>query len=240
MRIAFLFTIVLAACVADPADDYSQDDEATDASVTSGKADGATGLAGLYVTHATHHYNGDLAALELRSDLAYVRERCYHASCALPIAQTDRYDTYTSSAGKTYVRFWSFTVATDGNGERTETPTIADVYEIQKTSYGVRLRKSYSSRWFALYRTTPQKTCVATDGTWDGSSCACPDNTPGQWPSQVFVAGAVGCVANPGADESACDDSGGLWTDDDATLIGSYCRCGLDRYDGPAGACIAI
>lgn len=240
---AILLALALAACAADTTEDFSQDDEAQDADVAAGKADTAVHFFGLYVTHATHHYSGDITALQLLggdSNTPYVRERCYHASCALPIAETDRYDTYRSSAGKTYVRFWSFEVRTDANGERTETPTVADVYEIQATSYGVRLRKSYTTRWFALYRTTEAARCTAGGGTWDGGTCACPGNTPGQWPATVFVPGAGGCVPNPGASEDGCDSSNGFWTDDDATLIDSYCRCGLDRYDDASGACAAI
>jgi hypothetical protein len=240
MRTAALllaFALPLAACAADT-DDYTQDDEAF-AADAGGKAD-APSFAGLYVTHATHHYNGDVTALELRGDNQYVRERCYHASCALSVPETDTYDTYKSSTGKTYVRFWSFEVGQDSNGERTEEPTVADVYEVQKTSYGVRLRKSYTSRWFALYRATPASTCTGSNGAWDGSDCTCAGNTPGTWPANVFVPGAGGCVPTPGASEDACDTSNGFWTDDDATLIDSYCRCGLDRYDGPTGACVAI
>ena len=239
MRVtALLLVVSIAACV-ESDDDFVQDQEAIDADAGEGKADGVS-FGGLYVTHATHHYNGDVTALELRAE-QYVRERCYHASCALPIAETDRFDTYTSSAGKTYVRFWSFTVSRDANDERVEEPTIADVYEIQKTSYGVRLRKSYSSRWMALYRTTPAQTCAATDGTWGDESCTCPLNTSNTWPpAQVFVPGAGGCVAFPGASEEKCDETDGMWTDDDATLIGSYCRCGLDRHEAPGGACVDI
>lgn len=232
---AILLAFALAACAADTTEDFSQDDEATDATVADGKAD-APSFAGLYVTHATHHYNGDITALQLLggdSNTQYVRERCYHASCALSVPETDRYDTYKSSAGKTYVRFWSFTIGTDANGEHTETPTVADVYEIQATSYGVRLRKSYSTRWFALYKTTEQKSCTASGGAWSSNTCACP-------PDHVPVPGAGGCIEMPGASEDACDTSGGFWTDDDATLIDAYCRCGLDRYDDATGACAAI
>ncbi len=36
-------------------------------------------------------------------------------------------------------------------------------------------------------------------------------------------------------DESECDATNGFYTDDDATLIGSFCRCGIGRYAGAAG-----
>src|SRR5205085_2251782 len=99
-------------------------------------------FAGTFASHATHFYSGDLPALELRTDGRYVRARCYHASCALRLPETDKFDTYTSSSGKTYVRFWTFTVARDANDELQETPAIADVYEIRATTSGIKLRKS--------------------------------------------------------------------------------------------------
>jgi hypothetical protein len=162
-----------------------------------------------------------------------VRERCYHTGCALPLPETDHYDTYASSAGNHYVRFWSFTVSKDADGNLVTTPKIADVYEIVATSYGIKLRKSYTSRWVSLYRTTAATACTSTLGTWTSSDCTCPA-------TDVFVAGAGGCVTSPGANESNCDASNGLWTDDDATLIGAYCECGSGRYDDATGSCTAI
>ena len=42
------------------------------------------------------------------------------------------------------------------------------------------------------------------------------------------------------ANESNCDDSGGMWTDDDATAIGSYCICSVGQYLDASGGCSAI
>ena len=248
-----LFAIViglglLAGCATAPdANAETDDGEAETATAQAvGKADGAS-FVGLYKTHSKAHQSGDVITLQLLADdgkpgggttTAYVRERCYRASCALPLPETDRYDTYVSSGGKTYVRFWSFTK--DAVGTTATTPAIADVYEIRATSYGIKLRKSYTTRWVSLYRTTGDAQCTASGGIWNGADCACPLNVPTQFPTQVFVAGGGGCVSRPGDNESHCDDSNGLWADDDATLTGAYCVCGLGRYDDATGTCAAI
>jgi hypothetical protein len=245
LLISLICTATACATGVTTTDDGSSDAEAETA------APGAQPLVapafvGLYTSHATTHYNGDITALELQAPkpgvamTPYVRERCYHTSCALPLPETDSWDSYTSSTGLTYLRFWSFTVSRDANNNLISTPAIADVYQVVTSSYGIKLRKSYSSRWMALYRTTPESRCNATDGTWANGDCACPLNTPGQPIQQVFVPGAGGCIDNPGASETNCDDSDGLWADDDGTLIGSYCLCGLGRYDDATGTCAAI
>ena len=91
-----------------------------------------------------------------------------------------------------------------------------------------------------LYKTTATAQCSAQGGAWANSDCSCPGNTPGMWAATIFIPGAGGCIATPGASEDGCDSSDGLWTDDDATLIGSYCECGAGRYDDAAGSCAAI
>lgn len=100
------------------------------------------------------------------------------------------------------------------------------------------LRKSYSSRWITLYKATAKSLCTGDGGSWASDECTCPGNTPGAWPNTIFVAG--GCIATPGASKDGCDTSGGLWTDDDATAIGSYCVCGVGRYDDASGSCASI
>jgi hypothetical protein len=235
---SFLVMVALAGCAGQMTDDTS-DTEAESAPVQAdGKADGAN-LSGLFVSHAKTHYNNDIPALQLRAE-DYIRARCYHASCALRLPETDKLDAYTSSSGKTYLRFWSFSVARDANGELQPTPVIADVYEVQTTSTGIKLRKSFTSRWFTLYATSEDALCTGTGGTWNGTDCACPGNIPGQFATHEFVAGAGGCIDTPGASEDGCDSSDGLWTDDDATPIGSFCECGVGRYDDANGSCAAI
>ena len=232
LRLAYLF-LVLVACVA-PAS--SSTDDASDAEAEAadaqpgGKADAAD-LLGSFASRAHSFYSNDLPSLELLDSGSYVRARCYHASCALRLPETDQFDTYTSSSGKRYLRFWTFTAARDANDELQATPVIADVYEVRTVSGGLRLRKSYTSTWRALYPATHEELCGRTGGAWTGDGCTCPG---------VFVAGAGGCIATPGASEDGCDTTDGLWTDDDATLIGSYCRCGAGRYVDAAGSCAAI
>jgi hypothetical protein len=218
MRTILLASLVVMGCAA--SSDVPDDSEAETAAPQSvGKADSSQWL-GTYASHATHHYNGDVPDLELRDDGHFVRERCYHASCALSVPEADQYDTYKSSTGHTYLRFYGQEISRDANGNITNDKAIADVYEIRTFSHGVQLRKTYSTRWQSLYTTTPTIT-------------PCPAG-------QEFVAGAGGCIANPGANESNCDDSLGMWTDDDATLIGSYCICSIGQYLDATGACTAI
>ena len=205
MRAAFL-AVILAGCATTVPDDG----EAFDAPPQAiGKADSAAFL-GLYASHATHHVNGDVPALELRSDGQFVRARCYRASCSLETPEFGAFDEYTSSSGHTYVRFYSAYDATK----------VVDVYEIRATSRGVQLRKAYATRWQSLYTTVvdPDPMCGA---------------------DQVYVAGAGGCIA-PGASETNCDATHGMWTDDDATLIGSYCICNIGQYLDATGSCRAI
>lgn len=52
--------------------------------------------------------------------------------------------------------------------------------------------------------------------------CACPTAGDG------FVA-PIGCMHLTVSTESACDDTNGSYTDDDATKIGTYCQCGIGR-----------
>ncbi len=246
-------TVLLGACDAAPvgADGPSDVDDAdaeTAALVPTGKAD-AIDLVGLYAARAAAHQEGDVTTLELFAAGAspsapgerdYVRTRCYHAGCALPLVETSTFDTYASSSGRTYLRFWSVRITDATDGTRTTTPVIADVYELTRTAARIKLRKSYTSRWVTLAKTTPAARCAATAGTWTADACTCPGTVPGAWPTSIFVPGAGGCIARPADDESNCDDSHGLWSDDDATLAGAYCVCGLGAYDDATGACAAI
>lgn len=237
MRLGFLL-VVLVGCATDVTSVDDGEAETAPAQVDS-KADAAS-FAGMYQAHTTHHYNGDIPALELRADGTFVRSRCYHASCAMQEPETDHYDTYTSSSGKQYVRFWSWTPVRDGNGDLTPSTTIGDVYEIRTFSHGVQLRKSYSTRWQSLYASSPSLACAASGGAWAQGGCSCPGNTPGVWPSKIFVAGAGGCIHNPGSSEDGCDSSDGQWTDDDTAANGTFCLCGYNRYLDDSGSCAAL
>jgi hypothetical protein len=240
MRFRNLISVVflVGACADATTEDASDGEaEAADAQPV-GKADAAS-FVGLYRAHATALRSGDVPSVELLADGRYVRSRCYHASCSLRVPETDKFDVYTSSAGKTYVRFWTVAITTDPDTGIDSHPVVADVYEVKSTSYGVKLRKSYTTRWLSLYSTSPSLMCSATGGSWAADACTCPGNTPNMWPATIFISGS-GCIATPGASEDHCDSSGGMWTDDDATAIGSYCVCGTGRFLDGTGACASI
>jgi hypothetical protein len=211
----------------------TSDDALAESAPIDGKDDGGPAVTGLYATTATLLRDGDIPNLELRGD-TYVRNRCYHSACSGERAETDRFDTFTSSSGKTYIRFWSFKfVPNPASGDRDEVPVVADTYEITKTSTTIKLRKTYSSRWQTLKKKSPSSVCTASGGSWASSTCTCPG--PTSWPGVAFVPGAGGCIQVSGTDESECDGTDGSYTDDDSTLIGSYCRCGVGRYAGDSG-----
>lgn len=240
MRIPFHHLALAAAILAGCADvsDTDSDREAEGAPEQPlGKADAQT-LTGLYASSTTLLQSGDIPNLELRADGEYVRRRCYHTNCALPVGETDHYDTYTSSAGKTYIRFYSFRSEWDETaGDRTEIRVVADVYEVIKTTTSIKLRKAYSSRWLTLRKRLVTSLCTSDGGTWSDGTCACP-GADGNWSDDGyvgFVAGLGGCTTIPGAGESECDDTGGWYTDDDATLVGAYCRCERGSYLSNAG-----
>jgi hypothetical protein len=125
----------------------------------------------------------------------------------------------------------------DDNGDLTRNTLIADVYEVRTFSHGIQVRKAYSSRWQSLYTSSESLACSSSGGTWSQSACSCPGNTPAAWASKIFVAGAGGCIHNPGASEDNCDSTDGEWTDDDAAPTGVYCLCGYGRFLDDAGSC---
>ncbi len=229
MRVELLVLVLITAC-ADPGVDVD-DGEAEGATVDpSGAA--AASFVGLYAGAAGTHATGDVIALDLRvmPALDYVRARCYGTECSRVIPETANYDVYTSSAGKTYLRFWSVEIGHD-HGDIDTTPELVDVYEIMTSGGAVQLRKSYTTRWVTLGTATEDALCGG--GSWGDGTCSCAGG-------KAFVAGAGGCVAIGGASENNCDASGGLWTDDDATLLGEYCVCGVGRYDDASGSCAEI
>src|SRR5439155_1296062 len=63
--------------------------------------------------------------------------------------------------------------------------------------------------------------CANSGGTWSGS-CECA--------SGMFVPGVGGCTDPAVGSEDGCDETGGSYTDDDSTRIGTFCRCGVGRY----------
>jgi hypothetical protein len=235
-----LGVVFATGCTETQADaDAEADAEAEAAPASDGKADGIAQLAGVYATSTQTLRAGDIPNLELVGG-AYVRNRCYHTGCSLRVAETDRFDSFTGSTGKTYVRFWSFEIVwNETSGDRDEVPVVLDTYEIKKTSTGIRLRKTYTSRWLSLRRRPSEATpCSASGGSRDGPSCTCPG--PIEWPGAIFVPGLGGCTLAPAATEDQCLESGGFYTDDDATRTGAFCRCGAERYIDERGDCTTI
>src|ERR1043165_5385077 len=103
---AYLVPLLLLVGCADATDDDSDREAETAPEQLAGKEDAAS-LTGVYATSTTALKNGDIPNLELLASGAYVRRRCYHTNCALPVAETDAYDSYTSSTGKRYIRFYA-------------------------------------------------------------------------------------------------------------------------------------
>ena len=217
--------LILAAC-ADSADD--RNDAAADGAplqATDGKADGVD-YTGLYHISSSTWHSNDITDLELRNGGIYVRARCYYGSCGEQLAQTDKYDVYTSSAGYTYVRFW-------------QSDRIADVYQIKKISKGISLRKAHTTRWFSLFVEVPSAACASSGGTWS-DTCSCPNSQYSDQGYEAFVPGAGGCIWAPSGSEQACDDSGGSYTDDEATPISTYCVCPFGQFVDTDGSCVDI
>ncbi|MEO8842010.1 MAG: hypothetical protein ABI591_30280 [Kofleriaceae bacterium] len=235
----------LGAC-AETSDDTSDTSDTSDREAETARQQGldkadAPTFFGLYTTSTTTLAEGDVPDLELISGGTYVRRRCYHSDCSLPVAETDHYDTYKSTSGKTYVRFYGF--ATQWNtthDDRTQVPVVVDVYEITTTTTTIHLRKSYTSRWLTLRKTSAATRCTNTGGSWHATTCSCPGDTGWSDTEYVgFVAGAGGCTTIPGVSESECDASGGYYTDDDATLVSTFCQCDRGEYLASDG-CTAL
>ncbi|MEO6772210.1 MAG: hypothetical protein ABI467_04205 [Kofleriaceae bacterium] len=242
MRHFTIFALLAAfsACV-DTSNDVSDSEaETAPQQLELAKADAPT-FAGIYATSTTTLSEGDVPDLELISGGTYVRRRCYHSDCSLPVAETGHYDTYKSSSGKTYLRFYGFTTRWNAaHDDRTQVPVVVDVYEITSTTETIHLRKSYSSRWLILRKTTAATRCTHTGGSWAQATCSCPGDTG--WSDTTYVAfvpGAGGCTTIPGVSESECDDSEGYYTDDDATLVATYCQCDRGEYLASDG-CTAL
>jgi hypothetical protein len=246
-RFNYLLPILLLVGCADLTLDDQTDGEAETATAQLVGKEDAASFTGVYRTHTTALKDGDVPSVELVTNAkpglpttySYVRSRCYHANCSVRVPETDKYDLYTTN-GKTYLRFWSFTITNDPNDGLVQHPAVTDVYEIKAISHGIKLRKSFSTRWQTLYTASASLMCSESHGSWANDTCTCPGNIPGMWAAHIFISGAGGCIATPGASEANCDASGGMWTDDDATDIGSYCVCGNGRYDDAEGSCSAI
>jgi hypothetical protein len=162
-----------------------------------------------------------------------VRGRCYHAGCSSWIPELASYDLVTSS-GRRYLRFWM--------GDQSGKQVLVDNYEIRKTPTGIKLRKTYTTRWLTLAARTDQQLCEETGGTWGDapSSTVVPMHgyTPcdcGAPSTVVFVPGTGGCFEPATVSEDACDSTQGSWTDDDSTDLGTFCACSAGQYLSSSG-----
>jgi hypothetical protein len=231
---------LLAGCSDVAVDDDGEAE--TGEAIELGKADADT-FAGLYrwARADRPYWNTDVPALEL-AGTGYIRSRCYGFDCEKLIPQTGRREIVRTSSGKDFVRFLSFTRTWDENaGEWLEEPALADTFEIKKTTKGIKLRKTYSSRWITLDKVTKEKTCVASGGEWGATdpACTCENVANADWSHYVgFFPGLGGCFEIFAANEDGCSESGS-YTDDDSTSIGTYCHCPLDTYETQSG-CAAI
>jgi hypothetical protein len=244
MRIAslsVLLTLAITSCATSPEDDNAEGED------LDGKADGIS-LVGNYVMPGGGHYNNDVPSLSLGADKTYARVRCYGASCAKRVRESDHYQAVKSSSGKIYLRFDRF-VWVDHDTFSTA-QKLADSYEVKLTSTGIALRKTYTTRWMKLDKKTDEALCTTSHGTWkptmdlDGAAagttthCDCGQD-PNKWPSPAFVPGAGGCITAAATNEDDCDTTNGYYTDDDRDSLGDYCRCPLGTAITDMG-CIAI
>jgi hypothetical protein len=228
--------LVLAVGCSDATDDTLDDGEAESGEgVTLGKAD-AEAYAGLYrwTDQDRPYWKNDIPAIQLRP-AHYVRTRCYGRDCAKLVPQFGDLELVRTSAGKKFLRFMSYERVWEPVHEEWQTnPVVADTYEIKKTRSGIKLRKTYSSRWFSLARISEQELCTGSGGWWDedaGPLCTCDELNGADWSHYIgFFPGLGGCFEVFAADEDECSSTG-QYTDDDATPIGTYCRCPVDTYE---------
>lgn len=230
--------LALAGC-ATASDDLDDADAEDGSALTLGAADTAA-FTGVYTwSYATRPYwANDIPSIQLTAD-TYIRSRCYGYDCAKLVPQTGGVQWYRSSAGKTYVRFGSFEKVQSGD-EWLDHTVIADVYEIKTTSGGIKLRKTYSDRWFYLKRRTLEAECAASGGEWADGACACPALANSDWSHYIgFFAGLGGCFEIFATGEDGCDSTHGSYLDDDGNAIGTYCLCPVGTYETNAG-CTAL
>jgi hypothetical protein len=240
MRTSFVLGLLLATgcatgCAAAPDDSAVDDAEGETGAALDHGADAAS-LTGTYRwSYATRPYwNNDIPSLQLDAG-SYVRSRCYGWDCEKLVPQVGTVEVVQSSSHKTYLRFMSFEKSLVGD-EWIEEPVVADTYEVLPTEHGIKLRKTYTSRWFYLRAVTPEDACTQSGGEWSAGACACPGEGEGDWSHYTaFFYGLGGCFEIFATGEDGCDQSHGSYTDDDATAIGTYCICPVGTYETTGG-----
>jgi hypothetical protein len=243
MRIlGVLVVMVCASACSEPIDESVDDGDAELGSVVElGKGD-ASDFAGIYrwADASRPYWNNDIPSLQLAGS-GYVRSRCFGFNCATLVPQFgDRKIVRVS--GKVFVRFMSFTREWNADNEEwIETPVLADTYEIKKTTRGIKLRKTYTSRWISLDKITERQACTLSGGDWgiETPPCTCDAVANPDWSHYMAsFPGLGGCFEIFAANEDGCSSTGS-YTDDDATVIGTYCSCPLGTHETQAG-CEAI
>ena len=200
-----------------------------------------------WVATSSAAHDGDILALRLYTDGSYVRLRCYGSGCAQAVAETDRFTAFRSR-GKTYVAFDSFVrvlvppppakapppgvpAKPAAGPEWDNSPVVADTYEIRSAGGGIKLRKTYASRWTNLVAVDDPTLCNASGGTWSPAASApvstapkTPPTTKGQQPAQPPPVGAPPVTVAPLAPDA--------WMS---------CQCAAgERFVGGAGGCMHI
>ncbi|MCA1663413.1 MAG: hypothetical protein LC659_03945 [Myxococcales bacterium] len=103
------------------------------------------------------------------------------------------------------------------------------MYSYSRTGKTLKLRLVRGSRWMTLAAVAESDLCTASGGAWSGS-CDC----GAAWPMS-YSPGAGGCWMASAAGESACDDTRGIYSDDEANLAGTFCDCGYGRHLDASG-----
>jgi hypothetical protein len=237
LAITSALAIALVGC-ATAADDLGDADAEAGDALTLGAADTAAFTGVFTWSYATRPYwANDIPSVDLTAS-RYIRTRCYGYDCAKLVPQTGGVQWYRSS-DKTYVKFLSFEKVQSGE-EWIDHTVVADTYEIKTTSGGIKLRKTYSDRWFYLKRRSLEAECTASGGDWASGACACPALDQSDWSHYIaFFPGLGGCFEIFATSEDGCDSTHGSYSDDDGNAIGTYCLCPVGTYETNAG-CAAL
>ena len=147
----------------------------------------------------------------------FVRARCADPGCTELAPEVGWYQQLRNASGTKYVRF----NIGDGN----------DLYAYSISRGRLLLRKTNTSRWFALGAINDVTLCSQSGGTLTNGNCDCSGiNDGGRLHFPAFIRGLGGCVIPAGVDESTCDSTGGGWTDDDTARDGSFCLCPYGQW----------
>ena len=204
-KLSLLASLLLFACGAAPAEAPLEDDLAVL------RAGSVFRLAGSPAA-------GHLLYLQLAAAGRFARTRCTDAACGDPVREDGTWQTAHGT-----IRFFQ-------PGPRGDpAPHLQATYAYAMKGGKLWLRAQGGAA-FAMEKVAEADLCAASSGSWIGGTCDCGKGWPTAWSP-----GAGGCWQSPAVSEEACDATQGSWTDDDASLIGTYCGCGLGRRLTAAG-----